>query len=368
MILLIKSVRRLNSLTMPTKLKSIINDSNVYENKISVILPVYNQAPIISIVISKIFQNMQSNYELIVIDDGSHDETLSELLKIKPDFVSYPNLKSISIYRNRFSRFETFCDAFGMEISNGDYLLEIQADMLINDPGFDLRLIECFKVDNKIVAISGRGVENLHPVILDYKQVLGTDRARTSSLKRYLIERSIYQAKRLVKTLIKFKGPDKLGNMSLGSEHYFVEKQDDEFLASGCAGRLGQFVDFKIDMTSISKKLYIGQTIMRGPIIFDKARYFEVGGLDKSRFFQGFDDHDFCARALLRGFKVAYTPVGYESPLHLGSTRRSRTLQTELLIAINTLRIRKARLSSTLNGHEIGIAIRDYNFFEVKHY
>jgi glycosyltransferase involved in cell wall biosynthesis len=304
---------------------------------------------------------MQSSYELIIIDDGSRDKTLSELLSIEIDFVRYPNLKSVTLYRNRLSRFETFCDTFGMEISRGKYLLEVQADMLIDDVGFDLRLIECFRVDQKIVAISGRGVETLAPIILDYKQVLGTDRARTSSFARYLIERANYQVKRLIKSLILFKNHEIIANKHLGSAQYFREKQDDEFLVSGCAGRLGQLINFNVDPANFSRKLYIGQTVMRGPLMFDREKYFNLGGLDKFRFFQGFDDHDFSARALLNGLKVAYTPVSFESPLELGSTRRSRSLVTEILIAVYTLRIKKARLSTALNGDAILKAICDQN-------
>ena len=115
----------------------------------------------------------------------------------------------------------------------------------------------------------------------------------------YFIE-FIYQAKRLLKKIIKFDNSKHLVSGNLESNQYFVEKEDKEFLASGLAGRMGQFVDFKTDHTSFSRKLYVGQTIMRGPILFNREKYFELGGLDSLRFFQGFDDHDFCARALLR--------------------------------------------------------------------
>lgn len=357
-----------NSLIMPAMIKSISNNANQHETKISIVLPVYNQALNISTVISKVFESMQSQYELIIIDDGSRDTTLHELLKIDPSFVRFPNLKSFTIFQNKFSRFETFCDTFGMDNSSGEYFLEIQADMFINDPGFDLRLIEAFEADRNIVAISGRGVENLEPIIIDYKQVLGTDRARTPNFKRYFVERFIYQAKRLLKKIIKFDNSKHLVSGNLESNQYFVEKEDKEFLASGLAGRLGQFVDFKTDHTSFSRKLYVGQTIMRGPILFNREKYFELGGLDSLRFFQGFDDHDFCARALLLGYKVAYTPVDYESPLDIGSTRRSRTFMTELLIAFYTLRIRKVRHSSALSGQAIKDLIHDHDFSEIKHF
>jgi len=361
-----KRVNRINSLITPIKIKEIVNHKNNQNIDISIVMPVYNQAEKIHTVISKIFENMQSNYELVVIDDGSRDKTLHKLLKIEPSFLRYPNLKSVTIYRNRFSRFETFCDTFGIDNSNGEYLLEIQADMFINDPGFDLRLIEAFKVDKNLVAVSGRGVENLDSIIKDYAGVLGTDRVRTTSFTRYFMNRINYQVKRFIKRLIRFEESRNAGPESFVSADNFVEKSDIEFLVSGHAGRLGQLIELEVTPKSISRKLYFGQTIMRGPILFDREKYFKVGGLDSSRFFQGFDDHDFCARALLLGYKVAYTAVLYDSPLEMGTTRRSRTLLSEFLIAFYTWRIRKLRYSSSLNGSDIKNLILTQNLSEIR--
>ena len=48
------------------------------ENKISVILPVYNSEKYISESINSVLKQTYRNFELIVIDDGSTDNTIYE--------------------------------------------------------------------------------------------------------------------------------------------------------------------------------------------------------------------------------------------------------------------------------------------------
>jgi GT2 family glycosyltransferase len=90
---------------------------------------------------------------------------------------------------------------------------------------------------------------------------------------------------------------------------------------------------------------------MRGPLLFDKEKYLEIGGFNTDLFFLGYDDHDYCQRANSVQLRVGYTPVNFSSPLHLGATRKHRTALSEFLIFINILRIKKHRLSSAFWSH-----------------
>jgi hypothetical protein len=107
------------------------------------------------------------------------------------------------------------------------------------------------------------------------------------------------------------------------------------FEVTKCAGFLGSLIDlipygtenpYTECVKKYSNQIWAGESVMRGPLILDKALYEKLGGFNIRGFFLGYDDSDLCYRAVERGFRVAYVPLLYSSPLELGSTRKKRKL------------------------------------------
>ena len=324
---------------------------------ISIVVPIFNQVKIIGEVIQRILRNTVMNFEIILIDDGSTDLTLEAITNFfTPDNIgSFPNLKSIRVYRNRVSKFETHCDHFGISVSRSNYCLEIQADMLLNDPGFDGRMFEAMQLHSDCVAISGRGIEKLGPIVTSYERTLGSDRSSGRTLTSHIILRAGYQIKHCTKRIVVKHKVLHARDAKLAKQ-VFSGDADAQFLETGCAGRLGMAMEHVVpDHLLNERKLYVGQSIMRGPILFNREWFLEIGGLRPEAYFQGYDDHDFCARTNLKGKFVGYTPVAFTSPLEIGSTRKPRSFSSELLIISNLIRIRKGRSLSALNAQNLAV-------------
>jgi glycosyltransferase involved in cell wall biosynthesis len=334
----------------PTKLiGKFKNPRNSSTIELSIIIPVYNQQHIIESVINLILDNVVSRFEMIIIDDGSSDRSADRILSVDFNFNKHRNLKSVLVFQNKFSKFETFCVDFGIRRSTATLCLDIQADMFLIEKGFDRKLKKALLSDNSLIAVSGRGIENISPIFKSYRESLGTDRAQTTSIIKYFLIRLYSQLK--IPTN-KTKNNTSIKHFSQRSKvPNFKESSDLEFLKSGVAGRIGKKIDFAIKNKPLNiQKVYIGQTIMRGPILFDKEKYFRIGGLDSNRFFQGYDEHDFCVRAFLNGFSVGYTPIIFTSPLELGSSRKGRSILTEILIFFKIItRLHKRKSSALYN-------------------
>lgn len=327
---------RINS----TKLiRHSINPVALTKPELSIIIPVFNQFNIINLVIEKILENTCSNYEIILIDDGSNDGTTNQLLTFNINFQKFSNLIEFKVFRHNFSKFETYCENFGIINSNSNYCMGIQADMLIFHYEFDLKMIKALKSIDSIAVVSGRGVERLTPIIINYKKTLGTDAAQTNRIL-------VHVARQIRKRLT----PQHKQLLEKNAE-LFKEKSDSDYFYTGVAGRIGKLINLKMDSQVVhSNKMYIGETVMRGPILYDKDKYFLIGGLDTKRFFQGFDEHDFCARAMLNNYLVGYTSIGFSSPLDIGSSRKKRTLLTDMIILLKILRRVYNRKSSALSN------------------
>src|SRR3712207_3352824 len=88
---------------------------------ISVIIPVYNGEKTIQETIESVLNQTFPSFELIVINDGSHDSTLDIVSSIKDPRIkvfSYPNA-GLSASRNR-----------GISVACGEYVSFIDADDL----------------------------------------------------------------------------------------------------------------------------------------------------------------------------------------------------------------------------------------------
>lgn len=93
---------------------------------ISVVVPMYNEAENIEVFyerLKKVLDHLKETYEIICVDDGSTDETLKKLLRLRE---RDPEVKIISLSRN-FGK-EIALTA-GIDFSSGEVVIPIDADL-----------------------------------------------------------------------------------------------------------------------------------------------------------------------------------------------------------------------------------------------
>lgn len=333
---------------------------------VSVVVPCFNQDSIIFEVLKQLTMSMKSRYELIIIDDNSTDRTIEVLQDFCHNEFSDSNLVRLRLFSNAFSNFETFCDYYGFSVASGKYLLEVQADMFISDPGFDLRMIKALELHQDIFALSGRGTHKISEIVEAYSKSLGTDRAYSSSLIAFTLcifsKRVIAKSRRLLADLGLWK---KIPLLAESTEKNFISRLDsfptrEDFHISGEAGLLGGLIEnAKLDPRMFPRYVYLGETIMRGPLMINKELYSQLGGLRVHAFFQGFDDHELMLNAWsLLQKRCGYIPVNVHSILNQGTTRKPRSLNAELRILVLTFRIARARRKTMLYKLSAGLEIK----------
>lgn len=89
-------------------------------NLISVVIPAYNVAPYLAQCLENILHQTYKNIEIIVVDDGSTDNTVEIAEKYRIKLISQEN-KGVSAARNA-----------GLKIATGEYLHFMDADDLIS--------------------------------------------------------------------------------------------------------------------------------------------------------------------------------------------------------------------------------------------
>lgn len=88
---------------------------------ISVIIPVYNRPELLKATIKSVIEQTYSNWEIVVVDDGSETEILPVIEKLGDQRISYHKLEhtNANVARN-----------FGITQSKGDYIAMLDADDL----------------------------------------------------------------------------------------------------------------------------------------------------------------------------------------------------------------------------------------------
>jgi glycosyltransferase involved in cell wall biosynthesis len=130
--------------------------------RFAVIMPVFNQETIIQRSIESVFNCMQDDFEFIILIDGCTDATKSKIIAFMEE--SQLNRRSccaIIVIEIKQSVFETQCDNIGFKISSAPNVIEIQADMTIIQPGFNLILEKPLLFFNDLIALSGRCAHNV---------------------------------------------------------------------------------------------------------------------------------------------------------------------------------------------------------------
>ena len=95
--------------------------------KFSVLIPAYNEEKNIILTITetiKVFEDFKKDYEIIVIDDGSTDNTCNLVKKNLPNFNNKVKLESCSPNKGK-----GYALKYGFNFASGDYVLFLDADL-----------------------------------------------------------------------------------------------------------------------------------------------------------------------------------------------------------------------------------------------
>lgn len=105
-------------------------------NKVSIIIPAYNAGATIMECLNSVFEQTHTNIEIVVVNDGSTDNTeaiLIDLITDKKIKYAFQENKGVSSARN-----------LGLELSTGDYILFLDADDLLKNEAIAI-LLSCIK-------------------------------------------------------------------------------------------------------------------------------------------------------------------------------------------------------------------------------
>lgn len=301
--------------------------------KVSVVMPIHNQSKIIVGNIESIIDNMSLPFELIFIEDSSEDGTRQVLddyfskLKIS----DYPLINGLKYFSSDVPIFETKADSFGISNAIGEYILEIQADMKILEYRFDQKMIDTLNFDESLFALSARGTHSLNEISHSF---LLAQASLKFDMKGILFNSFKLTKKRIRRNSMKTLEGRNQATRAFDAQVIFPNRE--EFAESMRAGWLGHAIDelresvdfsLKSELEAHAKRIWVGETVMRGPILFRRAEYIQYGGFDTTSFFLGNDDHDLFSRLSKRGKNVAFTPIHFSAPLVNGSERAHKTVR-----------------------------------------
>ena len=249
----------------------------------TLVMPIYNKDKVIRQVINMIIDNAKLPFDIVIIDDSSSDNSVSEIRDFFSTYmVDNDIVCNVSLVINSAPIYETACDNIGFGFAVTEFIIEIQSDMFVDDFGFDFRMIEALR-QHSLASVSGRLVHSF----------------------------SLLRRRRGIERVIPYRMFHRLMANRLNS-------------AGRLGGDFGELLVF--DELSNRGKIYVGDTVARGPWAIRSSTLEYLGFLDSENFFLGNDDHDFHRRALISlGVKPGYVPINVYSPLDLGSTRIERT-------------------------------------------
>jgi glycosyltransferase involved in cell wall biosynthesis len=120
----------------------------------SICMPVYNQEDIIQRVLQGIVSCTSDFYEILMVCDCCSDET-EKVIRDWIETIYSEKLTRIVLFVTTHPQFETKADNMCFKHSKGKYIIEIQADMVMTQTGYNLEIQKPFKKLDNVIAVSG---------------------------------------------------------------------------------------------------------------------------------------------------------------------------------------------------------------------
>jgi hypothetical protein len=294
------------------------SDIENQRNEVGVVVPCHNPGEILQNVMLDIDQNISQRYKMVLIMDKC---TPHEIRRINSFIVKFVNqsekLIELFVVKTRFNLFETRADNIGFSyLKESNYIFEIQADILIKEKNFDAKYIEAFKLRKDLFAVSGRGIQNY---VNNYNPKLPMKIKTLVKKGLYIIKPDLDALKNEAKPKINYK----TGKLFLDPV---------EFIKQDIFGQYDNLIECEIsNFDAVNRKLFIGESIFRGPICFDNEKLKTLGYLNEESHRLGNDDHEISLKAWVKHkWRVGYLPTKIESELTWGATRKKKKLLAKI--------------------------------------
>ncbi|MFC1851864.1 glycosyltransferase family 2 protein, partial [candidate division CSSED10-310 bacterium] len=144
--------------------------------RISIIIPAYNVGQYIGKCLSSLYRQNEKNFEIIVVDDGSNDDTLQQLRQFQN-----PKLQLI---RNKDNRGPSYARNRALSLATGEWVAFVDADDWCDQERFkrflmiadekqvdmiadDVHISSDEYIESKETALSRRGIKLVDPILVN---------------------------------------------------------------------------------------------------------------------------------------------------------------------------------------------------------
>ncbi|WP_242091621.1 glycosyltransferase family 2 protein [Aestuariivivens sediminicola] len=154
-------------------------------NKVSIVIPSYNRADLIGETLNSIIAQTYTNWECIVVDDGSIDNTF----KVVEDFCKKDDRIKI-VKRPRLKpKGANACRNYGLKISNGDYINWFDSDDLMHKNKIELQLSKLIESKTNFCVCKTAKFQNSPSNIID---ILRTYPTSNDVFEKFLMKKNIW--------------------------------------------------------------------------------------------------------------------------------------------------------------------------------
>ncbi len=263
-------------------------------------IPVKNQENLIQEVLENLVPRLHVVSEIGLLFDNCDDSSFQIAVETTLKLMNENNmLNQVHFVTSKDELFESTCENVLFSLSDSKYLVSFQADTVIKDFTFFARCQAAFATVPNLLGVSGRATVPLMPSKMLKARIISL-LSPTNILTSLLPQ--VFKIKRLGPF---YKGKDYFGDTS----------------------------GFPFPRMKFSSKelatLFIGQALIRGPIVWSAEKFKKLGGFNDIAFFLGRDDCDISLRGLKNGFVVGFVPCEQISNPSNGTTRKPRTKEVQ---------------------------------------
>lgn len=159
---------------------------------VSVIVPAYNRDHIIENTLLSLSKQTYRPLEIIIVDDGSYDDTLKKVNNFKKNY-SKKNFKII-IFANKINKGACFSRNLGIIYSKGAFIQFLDSDDYLDDKKIEIQINKLQKQKSNLAISDYKYIKN--------KNVVKICRNDGNLFKKIALGWSIYTSSPLIKTTL----------------------------------------------------------------------------------------------------------------------------------------------------------------------